>query len=110
MYRGRFHDRKIGEAQLEQIIDAASWASSGHNSQPWDNKIAMLECYVAFRKNWERDHNRDAIDLDTHVTNKEMKKIRERLANEFTKEFKKVLSTEGGHELVSIVVAPGHSP
>ena len=32
---------------------------------------------------------------------KDMKEIRERVAREFTKEFTKVLSSEGGHQVVT---------
>jgi nitroreductase len=36
MYRGRLDDRKLSEEHLHQILDAARWAPSGHNSQPWE--------------------------------------------------------------------------
>ncbi len=34
MYRGRLDDRRLDDGHLQQIIDAARWAPSGHNSQP----------------------------------------------------------------------------
>ena len=36
MYRGRLDDRPLAEDDLRGIIDAARWAPSGHNSQPWE--------------------------------------------------------------------------
>ena len=36
MYRGRLDDRPLAEDDLCGIIDAARWAPSGHNSQPWE--------------------------------------------------------------------------
>lgn len=36
MYRGRLHARKISNADLDLLIEAATWAPSGHNSQPWE--------------------------------------------------------------------------
>lgn len=36
MYRGRLEDRPVDAAHLEQLIEAATWAPSGHNSQPWE--------------------------------------------------------------------------
>ena len=36
MYRGRLQDRKVDEAHLQRILEAAGWAPSGHNSQPWE--------------------------------------------------------------------------
>jgi hypothetical protein len=64
------------------------------------NKVAIIKCYVAFRKNWKRDHNRDAMNMQNRVSDQEMQKIRENLAKEFHEEFEKVLA-EGGHEVVS---------
>ncbi len=65
------------------------------------NKIALLEAYVAFKKNWQRENNADHTGLDGRISDKEMKEIRERLAEEFQKVFTEVLSKEGGHEMVS---------
>jgi len=36
MYRGRVQDRRLEDGDLHTIIDAARWAPSGHNSQPWE--------------------------------------------------------------------------
>ncbi len=36
MYRGRLDNRKLAEEDLRRIVDAAHWAPSGHNSQPWE--------------------------------------------------------------------------
>ena len=63
------------------------------------DKIALLDAYVAFAKNWQRDHNEDET-FDQRVSDKDMKEIRDRVAKEFAKEFTKVLSTEGGHQVV----------
>ena len=64
------------------------------------DKIALLDAYVAFAKNWQRDHNEDET-FDQRVSDKDMKEIRDRVAKEFAKEFTKVLSIEGGHEVVN---------
>jgi len=63
------------------------------------DKIALLDTYVAFRKNWQRDHNQEE-PMEMRVSTKEMNDIKARIAKEFTKEFSKVLSTEGGHQIV----------
>jgi nitroreductase len=36
MYRGRLDNRKLAEDDLRRILEAALWAPSGHNSQPWE--------------------------------------------------------------------------
>jgi hypothetical protein len=59
------------------------------------DKVALLDAYVAFTKHWQRDHNNEE-PFDMRVSDKDMKEIRERVAKEFTK----VLSTEGGHQVV----------
>ena len=64
------------------------------------DKIALLDTYVAFRKNWQRDHNSDE-PFDMRVSDRDMKEIRDRVSKEFAKEMTKVLSEEGGHEMVS---------
>lgn len=64
------------------------------------DKIALLDTYVAFRKNWQRDHNQEE-SFGMRVSDKDMKEIRERVAKEFAKEMTKVLSTEGGHQMVT---------
>ena len=48
MYRGLFQDRRIDRKTILQIVEAARWAPSGHNSQPWefiivDDKKIMSE-------------------------------------------------------------------
>ena len=64
------------------------------------DKVALLDAYVAFSKNWQREHNEDE-PFEMRVSDKDMKEIRDRVAKEFAKEFTKVLSTEGGHQVVT---------
>ena len=64
------------------------------------DKIYLLDAYVAFAKNWKRDHNEEET-FDQRVSDKDMKEIRDRVAKEFAKEFTKVLSTKGGHQVVT---------
>jgi hypothetical protein len=77
----------------------AAYMKPGADLGEYD-KVAILDTYVAFRKNWQRDHNRDEVDPERRVTDKEMEKIREELASEFNKVFVEVLSAKGGHEVV----------
>lgn len=77
----------------------AVYMADGADLSQYD-KIAMLEPYVAFRKNWKRDHNRDAMTLADRVNDKDMQKIRDRLSKEFTRIFVEVLEKQGGHQFV----------
>ena len=65
------------------------------------NKVALLACYVAFNKNWQRNYNDDSMDLMDRISDQDMKKIRDNLATEFNKIFTEVLSTMGGHQMVT---------
>jgi hypothetical protein len=64
------------------------------------DKVALLDVYVAFRKHWQREHNEDE-PFEMRVSDKDMKEIRDRVSKAFAKEFTKVLSTEGGHQVVT---------
>ena len=63
------------------------------------SKVKILDCFVQFRKNWERDYNMNEIGLEGRVRDKDADDIKKRLSAEFMKEFTKVL-TKGGHEVV----------
>ena len=63
------------------------------------NSVAILQPYVAFRKNWQRNYNEQA-NFEARVSDKDMQKIRERIATEFKKEFEEVLE-KGGHKIVA---------
>ena len=54
-------------------------------------QVAMLDCYVAFRKNWQRDQNDAAI----RVTAADMDRIKTKLAEEFRKVFVGALTKAG---------------
>lgn len=65
-------------------------------------QVKILDCFVQFRKNWERDYNMNQIGLGGRVTDKDAEMIKKRLSAEFTKEFTKVLN-KSGHEVVDEV-------
>ena len=77
----------------------AVYMKPGANLDEYD-KVALLACYVAFQKNWQRNYNDQSIDLMNRVTDEDMKNIRDSLATEFNKVFTKVL-TEAGHQMVT---------
>lgn len=63
-------------------------------------KVALLDCYVAFRKNWDKDFNRDAVSLGQRVTADDMERIKKLLAEEFRKVFTEELQEKSGYEIV----------
>jgi hypothetical protein len=62
------------------------------------SKVLLVDCYVAFEKNWERDYNRSA-SFDRRVSTSDMERIKADLAAEFRKIFSEQL-TEAGHAVV----------
>jgi hypothetical protein len=65
-------------------------------------KVKILDCYVQFKKNWQRDYNMSEVGLEGRVTDKEADNIKKNLAAEFNKVFTRVL-TKAGHEVVDDV-------
>lgn len=77
----------------------AVYMKPGANLDEYD-KVALLACYVAFNKNWQRNYNDESMDLSDMITDQDMKNIRDNLAKEFNKVFTDVL-TKGGHQMVT---------
>jgi hypothetical protein len=61
------------------------------------NRIAILECPVAFRKDWERDQQRKSM---ARVSSKDMEEIKAGLSAEFRKVFVEELQDKGGYQVV----------
>jgi len=55
-------------------------------------KVILVDVYVAFRKNWERDHR---MSDPFRVNKRDVEHIKERVANEFEKEFTQRLEKKG---------------
>lgn len=71
-----------------------AYAKPGTDLGKYD-KVKILDCYVAFVKNWQREYNLDQVGLDGRVTDKDAEQIKTRLSAEFTKVFTKVLTKKG---------------
>ncbi len=64
-------------------------------------KVAILDVPVAFKKNWERDYNRDEISLERRVTDNDMDRIKKQLAADFKKVFTQEVE-KAGHEISTV--------
>lgn len=64
------------------------------------DKIMIIDCYVAFRKNWQRDQNSSSA---FRVSDEDMTRIKTELAEEFKKVFTAQLTAKGE----SVVTTPG---
>lgn len=81
----------VKESKMALVYAAPGADLSGYH------RIWLIEPYVAFKKNWQRDQNRSR---GLKVTESDMKRIRTRLAEEFTAVFAEVLQENDGYELV----------
>jgi hypothetical protein len=63
------------------------------------DRVAILECYVDFRKNWARDYNSEHVGLENQVTDSDIQRMKSALSAEFKKVFVNQL-TKGGYQVV----------
>jgi len=80
-------DRKVAAAYYDPEADLSVY-----------NKIMLLDCYVAFKKNWQRDQNRQVTSAN--ITAEDMEKIKAAVAELFREVFAEVLQEDGGYEVV----------
>lgn len=89
---------KDGLHLLKNSAVAIAYARPGANLASY-SKVKILDCFVDFQKDWQRDYNMREIGLEGRVTDKDAEKIKQRLATEFNKVFTDVLN-KNGHEIV----------
>jgi hypothetical protein len=89
---------KDGLKLQQQTKHSAVYLKPGATLAAYD-KVKILDVYVAFKKNWQREHNADEVGLGNRVTDKDVENIKNKVAAEFPLVFKKVLE-KGGYEVV----------
>jgi hypothetical protein len=62
------------------------------------NKIMILDCYVAFKKDWQKDHTQTGSRL--HVSTRDMEEIKAAVAELFREVFTEKLGADGDYEIV----------
>jgi len=65
-------------------------------------RVAILDCYVEFQKNWQQDYNRDAASLDSRVSDADVQRMKTGLASEFKRVFSEELQKKGGYQVVDV--------
>ena len=58
-------------------------------------KVMIVDCAVAFAKNWQRDYNRSERDLSRQVRDSDVTRIKESVATEFKKIFTQSMIDNG---------------
>jgi len=74
------------------------YAKPGANLKQYD-KVMILDAFVDFKKNWERDYNMDQLGLEGRISDKDVDRIKADLAAEFKKVFTETLA-KNGHAVV----------
>ncbi len=64
-------------------------------------RIAILECPVSFRKDWQKEQNRTRRSPSDRITAEDMEAIKKGLSAAFLKVFTDELQTKGGYTIVT---------
>ena len=86
------HLQKSTKSRLVYAKPGTTWSQY--------QKVAILECFVDFDKNWQREYNADRVSLSSKVSDSDMNRIKKELAAEFKKVFTKELQGKGGYQVV----------
>jgi hypothetical protein len=62
-------------------------------------RVALLDCFVEFQKNWVRDYNASVADPAKRVSDADVKRMKDALSAEFRRVFTEELQ-KGGYEVV----------
>lgn len=65
-------------------------------------RVAILDCYVEFEKNWQKDYNSSRMGLEGRVSDKDVERMKAGLAAEFKKVFVDELQNKGGYQVVDV--------
>jgi hypothetical protein len=65
-------------------------------------RVAILDCYVEFQKNWQQNYNMDAPTLDSRVSDADVQRMKTAIAAEFKRVFTQELQKNGGYQVVDV--------
>lgn len=81
--------------KLVEVKDIdALYVQEGATLAPY-KRVYLVDCAVAFRKDWEEEYNRNVVGLSQRVSDKDMQRIQAALAEEFRIVFTKELEKSG---------------
>jgi hypothetical protein len=64
------------------------------------DKVGILDCYVEFEKDWQKDYNRSVVGIEGRVSDQDVERMKADLAKEFKKVFSEELQKNGGYQVV----------
>lgn len=68
-------------------------------------RVAILDCFVQFAKDFQQDYNEDEMGMGEEITTRQMTKITTGLATEFKTVFTQELQANGGYPVVNFGAA-----
>jgi hypothetical protein len=92
---------------LQKVINskaAIAYVKPGADFSRYD-QFMILDCYIAFKNDWQKDYNRDQLSLSSRVTDKDMERIRNDMAEAFRQVFVEELTENEGYEVVDAPAA-----
>lgn len=92
---------------LQRVINskaALAYVKPGADFSAYD-QVMILDCFVAFKKDWQKDYNRDQGSLSGRVTDKDVERIRNDMAEAFRQVFVEELTENEGYEVVDAPAA-----
>lgn len=87
--------RKSKDARLVYVMPGATLNKY--------DRVAILDAYVEFAKNWQRDYNSNVAGLQGRVTTQDMDRMKAAIAGAFKKVFTEELQAKGGYQVVDTV-------
>ena len=87
---------ELASQTRERVVYVKPGASLGQY-----DKVAILDCFVEFEKDWQKDYNRSRVGLEDRVSDKDVERMKTGLAAEFKKVFTKELQDKGGYQVVT---------
>ncbi|MGI9287827.1 MAG: DUF3313 family protein [Pseudomonadales bacterium] len=64
------------------------------------HRVLILDCHVAFKKNWQKKQNRERRALSSRISDKDMERIKRDMADVFRDVFVEELDKVGGYQVV----------
>jgi hypothetical protein len=87
--------------QLRKTLEyGAVYVKPGATFSQYRN-VGLLECYVAFAKDWAQNYNANEMDLSTQVTSGDETRIKNELSVQFNKVFVEELRKNGDFQVVT---------
>ena len=77
---------------------AATYVNPDADFSQYD-EVMLMDSYVAFKKDWQKDFNRDAVSLSQRVSDQDMERIKQGMADLFREVFVEEITKDDGYKI-----------